>query len=411
MSSNSSPVDIDVAIVGGGLVGASLARALAPLPLKVALIDNQPLEQRRQPGFDVRALALSWGSRCILGGLGCWDAVAATACPIEHIHVSDRGHFGISRLHATDHQLPALGYVCEADNLGNAFAALLDGQANLDRHIPASVSDIDISADAATLTLGTDQPPLRTRLVIAADGASSPIREALGISSRHWQYAQAAVTATVRPARPRHQIAYERFTDSGPMALLPLTEGRYSLVWTVHEPHSQELLDLSDAEFLRRLGERFGTRLGRFEQVGQRSAFPLQQRFADNTITSRVALIGNAAHTLHPVAGQGFNLGLRDVAVLAQMLADGCRDDNVADPGDFNHLRDYQQARRDDQRRTALFTDGLARVFANPLLPVAIARNAALATLDITPPLKRRFGLAAMGLSGRQPRLALGLPL
>jgi len=401
--------DYDVIIIGGGLVGASLARALAPLPLRIALIDNQPLERRRQPGFDVRALALSWGSRKILGGLGCWDAISATASPIEHIHVSDRGHFGITRLHAREYHLPALGYVCEADDLGNALGGLVTDQPNLDLLIPAEVSDISVSEQHATVTLAPGNRSITARLVVAADGSESPIREALNIPSRRWEYDQAAVIATVRPQRPHHQVAYERFTDSGPMAMLPLTEDRCSLVWTVAAKDSDELLTLDSEQFLTRLGDRFGSRLGRFEQVGRRSAFPLYQRFAGDTVTSRVALLGNAAHTLHPVAGQGFNLGLRDVAALAEIIANCSRTDD--DPGDFNQLRDYQAWRSDDQHRTSLFTDGLARVFTNPLLPVVLARNTALGLLDITPPLKRRFASQTMGLSGRQPRLAMGLPL
>jgi len=404
----------DILIIGGGLVGASLARALAPLPLRVAIVDNQPLQRRLQSGFDVRALALSYGSRRILEALGCWSDIAATASPIEHIHVSDRGHFGISRLHAADYQLPALGYVCAADQLGNALAAQLDGQSNLDSYIPDQVTAIDIGEQQATLTLDNNADTLSARLVVAADGSNSPIRGMLDIPGRRRDYGQTAVIATVRPQRPHHQVAYERFTDSGPMAMLPLTEDRCSLVWTVATEHADELLELDPAAFLRRLGERFGSRLGRFTDVGQRHAFPLFQQFSDDPLSSRVVLLGNAAHTLHPVAGQGFNLGLRDVATLADVLADcaGQGDSGDAgDPGSFQLLRDYQQWRRNDQRRTAQFTDALARIFTNPLPPVALARNSALALLDISPPLKRRFAAAAMGINGRQPRLAMGLPL
>jgi 2-octaprenyl-6-methoxyphenol hydroxylase len=404
--------DYDILIIGGGLVGTSLARALAPLPLRVALVDNQALEQRLQPGFDVRALALSYGSRRILEGLGVWSGVAATACPIEHIHVSDRGHFGITRLHAKDYGVPALGYVCEADDLGQALGEHLADQAGLDLHIPARVHRIAIDEDWANVHLEGRPEPLRARLVVAADGSDSAVREALAIPTRVWRYGQTAVIATVRPQRPHHQVAYERFTDSGPMALLPLPDRRCSLVWTVRDADSETLSGLDDEAFLKRLGERFGSRLGRFEQVGRRYAYPLKQRFVQQGVSTRVVLLGNAAHTLHPVAGQGLNLGLRDVAVLADLVATGAAEaDQAFDPGDFNLLRDYQERRTPDQRRTALATDALARLFTNPLLPVQLARNSALGLLDISPPMKRRLATAAMGLSGPQPRLALGLPL
>lgn len=409
----------DLLIVGGGLVGSSLARALAGLPLRLALVDQQPLEQRLKPGFDVRALALAYGSRRILESLGVWPAVAATACPIEHIHISDRGHFGVTRLHARDYDLPALGYVCEADDLGNGLAATLADQQGLDRFIPDRVRSVDPAPDAVTVELEQHPQPLRARLLVAADGTESAVRELLNMPSRRWRYGQTAVVATVRPQHRHHQVAYERFTDSGPLALLPLPGQRCSLVWTVRDQDCAALLALDDQAFLSALEARFGTRLGHFEQVGRQHSFALLQRFATSGVGPRVALLGNAAHSLHPVAGQGFNLGLRDVAVLAELLGDqvrhraGLPDQRTGsvDPGDPALLRAYQARRAPDQRRTALFTDGLARVFSNPLVPVQLARNAALGLLDILPPLKRRLAMTAMGLSGAGPltRLELGL--
>jgi 2-octaprenyl-6-methoxyphenol hydroxylase len=247
------------------------------------------------------------------------------------------------------------------------------------------------------------------RLVVAADGGQSSVRAAAGIGVEERDYGQVAVIANVTPSRPHQGVAYERFTDSGPMALLPMSEGRCALVWTLPPRDAEAVLALDDSPFLVAAQERFGDRVGRLLRVGRRSAYPLTFRLARGQAGERTVVIGNAAHTLHPVAGQGFNLGLRDAAVLAQVLVDAVR--SGADPGAAAVLAAYARWRAPDQSRVAIFTDTMVRVFSSGSHLVAVARNAGLLALDLLPGLSSGFARHAMGLAGRQPRLALGLPL
>jgi len=242
---------------------------------------------------------------------------------------------------------------------------------------------------------------------VAADGANSAIREQLGIQTQERDYRQTAVIANVSTDKPHNHIAYERFTDSGPLALLPMTEQRCALVWTVAADQSESLLALDDATFLQRLQQHFGYRLGRFTRVGVRHAFPLQLLQAKESVRARLALAGNAMHTLHPIAGQGFNLGLRDVAALVDVILDARRDGR--DIGALNILQRYAQWRQADQRRVALFTDSMVRLFGQSLPPVVGLRDAGMLALDLCPPAKRWFGRMTMGRAGRLPRLARGL--
>ena len=248
-----------------------------------------------------------------------------------------------------------------------------------------------------------------TTTVVAADGGDSPVRQRLGFRAREWSYGQTAVIANITPGRPHQGVAYERFTDTGPLALLPMTEGRCSLVWTQRDAEVEALLALDDQAFLRALQARFGQRLGRFARVGRRASYPLRQLLVSDSVRPRLALIGNAAHTLHPVAGQGFNLGLRDVAVLAELLVEQAR--AGGDPGAMPLLARYRDWRRPDQNALALVTDGLVRLFSNPLLPLRLGRNLGLLGFDLLPPLKQAGARRFMGLGGRLPRLARGLPL
>jgi len=401
----------DVLVVGGGLVGASLACALGQAGMQVAVVEAYPFRINEQPNYDERSIALAQGSQRIFSGMGLWDTLADQVCPIHTIHVSDRGHFGFTRLHREEEDVPALGYVASARVLGNALIARINHLPDVQLLAPAQLSDFRLSAAGVTAELQTENGTLQhaARLLVAADGVQSSIREQLDIGTRQWDYGQTAIVANVTPERPHNNIAYERFTDTGPMALLPMLDNHCALVWTVRAEQTEEIMALDDAEFLARLQRRFGYRLGRFVRTGQRHAYPLQLLRAKESVRSRLALIGNAVHTLHPIAGQGFNLGLRDVAALAEVVIDAHR--SGADIGDSAVLKRYADWRRGDQQRVVAFTDGMVRIFSQTLPPVTWLRDAGMLALDICPPAKRWFGRLTMGRAGRLPRLARGLDL
>jgi 2-octaprenyl-6-methoxyphenol hydroxylase len=409
--------DFDIVIVGGGMVGASLACALGNSPLQVAVIEASPFAASDQPSFDARTVALAYGSRQIFNSLGLWNSIADLGVTaIERIHVSDRGHAGTSHLDSQQEGVEALGYVVETRVLGQVLHQAVQAFDNVTFLCPAEVIGVTMQASRSSIVIrqGKQDQTLSTRLLVAADGGNSVIRKLLGIRTFRMDYDQSAVIANVVTDRPHGNIAYERFTDNGPMALLPSrgTEGAdntYALVWTVKRKQQDAVLTLDDAVFLQQLQQRFGDRAGRFVRASQRHVYPLGWMQSREHVRARLAIIGNAAHTLHPVAGQGFNLGLRDVAVLAQVILDGVRDGR--DPGELGLLREYARWRRRDHLQTALFTDGIVRAFSTRLVPMALARNLGLTLVDILPPLKHSLARHAMGVGGKLPRLARGLRL
>ena len=402
--------EYDLIIVGGGLVGASLAAALAPLPLKVAVVEAVSFGSRGQPSFDDRITALSEGGRRIFQGMGVWAGMAAGAHPIRHIHVSDRGRFGMTRLHAEEAGVDALGYVTSNRLIGKALVDFISGKSNIALHAPAKLKSFKVEPKGVSVEVeGSEAATLEARLLIAADGAQSEIRRQLGIAGQKWDYAQTAVVCNVCVERPQADTAYERFADDGPVALLPLGGDRYGFVWVTATYAAPALLGLDDASFMEQAAARFDGRVGRFTQVGKRASYPLSMVRAEAQQAERTLIIGNAAHALHPIAGQGFNLSLRDVAMLAEVLADARRDGK--DLGAAEALVRYVDARAGDQRGTAIFTDVLNRLFANPLGTVAFGRNAGLLALELLPGARRRLLRHNMGLGGTLPRLARGLPL
>lgn len=416
---NVSPdnIDFDVLIIGGGMVGASLACALGDSPLKIAVIEATPFESTSQPSFDARTLALAYGTRRIFDSLGLWQAIAEDGVtPIRRIHISDRGHAGSSHLDSKSEGVEALGYVAETRLLGRVLHERMRSFSNVQFICPAQVTQVSLETTRASveITEKTQQRNLSARLLVAADGGNSFTRQLLGIKTFRMGYDQHAVIANVAMDRSHQGVAYERFTASGPMALLPSrdpdgNENIFALVWTVKSAEREQVLQLDDAAFLLQLKQRFGDRAGHFIKVGERSVYPLGWMQSREHVRQRLALIGNAAHTLHPVAGQGFNLGLRDVAVLAQVVLDGVK--RGQDPGDLSLLREYAKWRRRDQLETALFTDGLVRTFSTAFPPLALARNIGLTLIDILPPVKHALARHAMGLGGKLPRLARGLRL
>jgi 2-octaprenyl-6-methoxyphenol hydroxylase len=398
-------------IAGSGMVGASLACALAATPLRVVLVEPVDPSAPGQPSYDDRVVALSLGSRRILEGLGVWESLGTEATAIRAVHVSDRGHFGATRLDARRLGVEALGYVAEARRLGHALLDRLGLHGGPQRLCPARVRGVvqHPGEVEVAVAVGGETRRLGARLLVAADGGQSAVREAVGIEARETDYGQTAVIANLSPGRPHRGDAFERFTRTGPLALLPMSEGRCALVWSVPRTDTDRVLGLGDDAFLGEVQGLFGDRLGRLLRVGRRGAYPLRLVQAREQVRGRVVLIGNAAHTLHPVAGQGFNLGLRDAAALAQVLVDATREG--ADPGAQEALAEYTRWRAPDHAALTRFTDGVVQVFSSDALPLAAARNAGLLALDLLPELKGFLARRLMGLGGRQPRLACGIPL
>lgn len=403
--------EFDVLIAGGGLVGASLAAALAPLPLRIAVVEAIPFGKRGQPSYDDRVTAVSFGSRRIFETIGLWDGIAPEAHPIHRIHVSDRGRLGATCLHATESRVEALGYVVPNRVMGQALNAFLPEQSNIELIAPAKLTEFAEREGSLHANLETDAGQINAsaRLLVAADGANSRIRERLGIAGRNWDYGQSAIICNVSVERPQTGVAFERFTDSGPLALLPMGGERYALIWTVEQAKLESTLALDDTAFLFAAAAHFNGRFGRFLKAGKRQAYPLSLVRAEAQLQGRCVIAGNAAHSLHPIAGQGFNLSLRDVAALAETLADIVRDGG--DVGQDARLAGYVAARRRDQTGTILFTDFLTRIFTNPLLPARLLRNLGLLGVELMPPLRHALMRHNMGLSGRLPRLARGIPL
>ena len=405
---------LDIAIVGGGMVGASLAVALAPLGMKVALIEAIPYDSASQPSFDERTTALSNGSCRILRTLGVWTQVEAQATPIRKIHVSDQGRFGFARIDAAEQNLTAMGYVVPNRALGMALWSRVAACANVEVNCPAEVVRIERGERAVTLEIAAAgaTAAIDTRLVVAADGVQSAVRSAFGVDAQSRDYEQTAIITTVLPQRFHDHVAYERFTGSGPLALLPLEGGRCTLVMTLSRATAESAMTWSDDEFLAEAQRRFGFRLGRFLKVGRRVPYPLSLTRAERTSAERCVIVGNAAQGLHPVAGMGFNLGLRDIASVAELIAEH-RHEPYFDPGASSLLAEYDAWRAADRAGVIAFTDGLVRMFASPSSVVRRLRNIGLLAFDLLPPAKAAMSRLSAGGGGRTriPKLARGVAL
>ena len=409
-----TPLSVDVAIAGGGLVGASLALALAQLQLKVALIEAAPFGAADQPSFDDRSTAISNGSRRIFEALGVWPLIEREATAIRRIHVSDRGRFGFTRIDAREQGLSALGFVVVNRVMGAALWRRLSAEPSITVLAPAKVQSMQLQQHRQRIEceIRGEMRIVEAKLAIAADGARSTLRQSAGIGASSWDYEQVALVSNVLSQHFHDHVAYERFTNDGPLALLPLTEGRLGVVWTFNPQTANEMTALSDAEFLARLQDTFGFRLGRFTRVGQRQLYPLSLTRSDEYVAERLAIVGNAAQTLHPIAGQGFNLGLRDAVSLAEVLADGLASGSTDfDAGDGMWLQRYREWRAADRSNIVRFTDGLVRLFSQPLGPIKLLRNAGMLAFDLMPAAKDALSQLSLGAAGRVPRLARGAPL
>jgi len=387
-----------LAIIGGGLVGASLALALQDGARArgwcIHLIEPFEPGHEYQPSYDARSTALSYGTRLIYQRLGLWEHIAERAEPILRIHVSERGSFGAARLDCTREGVEALGYVVENAWIGHCLWQALDDQVVV-RHCPAEVERLEPGATGYRLSF-TDGQQLECDLTVLADGGRSGLREQLGIQVSRRPYGQTALIANITPGKPHGGLAFERFTEDGPMALLPLQDDRCALVWTRSQADAARLAQAHEAVFLGELQEAFGYRLGALQQVGARHLYPLTLIEAEEQVRSGLVVLGNAAHSLHPIAGQGYNLSLRDVEALSVALL---RSDAAL--GDLAVLQEYARRQRFDQRVTVGFSDQVTRLFGDSGRLVAAGRNLGLLGLDLMPAAKRWFARQAMGLGTR----------
>ncbi len=406
MAASSIPSAADIAIVGGGPTAASLALLLAARCQDWQILLLAPgtsgIESDGKQPVDLRATALSVSSQRIFSSIGIWDAIAAQAAPIKEIHVSERGWFGAAQLRAHEDHFPAYGHVVENEQL---MAVLTGAIAQRQRVLPLDVGEVNIAAQtAAGAVINVDGRSVTARLLVAADGAQSRLRGQLGIGVETKAYGKTAVAAVLSLAEPHRGIAYERFTPHGPIALLPLPDNdgahRAALVWSLSPPRVEYLLSLPVAEFLADLQRAFGTRAGQFSGVGARQCFPLRRLVASEQVRRNLVLMGNAAHNLHPVAGQGFNLTLRDCAALSATLADGVGR-GIA-PGDLALLEDYVHQQAWDQRRTIFFSDQLPALFGSPARGLALARNLGLVGLDLCPALRSKIAHLGTGMDTRE---------
>ncbi len=400
--------EYDVVIVGGGMVGASFALALRSANLRTLLVEGVSPDSAAQPSFDERTTALGNGSRQVFESLGVWQEMSRESAPIRSIHVSDAGRFGVARLEAAEQGVEAFGYVVPNRVIGRVLWQALRALPGITLAVPAQVRDAKPGDEGIELTVVHDgrEQKIRCAVAVAADGAGSVLRASAGIDATVEDYDQVAIVVNAATDRPHTGAAFERFTSSGPLAVLPTTGGGYTVVWAVRPDRARQLLELGDEAFAAELLAAFGWRAGRWTRVGRRNTYPLALSRATETVSGRVVLIGNAAQALHPVAGQGFNLGLRDAATLAEMLG-GARSST-----DFSELLvRFAAWRAEDRRGVTRFTDGLVKLFGSELPGVGLVRNFGLLLFDLSPAAKRALSRVSWGFAGRMPRLARGLTL
>ncbi len=409
-TATNSDKPFDLVIAGGGMTGAMLALQITRLlpALRIAIVEQQRVEtaQQHTTSFDSRSIALSAGSVALLSSWGLWPELKSHACAIEHIQVSDRGHFGKSRLAASEFGRSALGYVIEIEWIGRQLYQQLQQvpTSQLQWFRPDQISAIRTEPDVRHLQLQSGAE-LSCRLLVLCEGGDSPSRALAGIDGVQHDYQQSALIANIAVAAPHQGKAFERFTVDGPLALLPLTQQRYSLVWTCQPEQAIALKALPEAEFVQALQQAFGYSAGTFTGVGNRVVYPLKLKTAAKAADHRLVLCGNSLHNLHPIAGQGFNLALRDLDALLQLLAlhtDAASPDagaDLPDAGAYGLTRQYQLLRSADMAQVVGFTDSLVRLFSNDSKLLALGRSVGLSLLNQCNGLKQPFAALTMGLS------------
>jgi 2-octaprenyl-6-methoxyphenol hydroxylase len=405
--------ETDILIVGGGLNGSALALALAQVGLHVTLVDSLPADTRADTAFDGRGYAIALAPRRMLAAMGIWDRVAEHSQPILDIMVSDgKAGLGASALHLHfDHreiEEGPMGHMLEDRYLRRALLQALAEHDHIRHLAPATVVAHETDPGRVTATLATGDT-LTARLIIGCDGRRSPTAKRAGIGRTRKDYRQSSLVCAIDHDRPHNGVAHQFFMPDGPLAILPLPGNQSSIVWTQSTARAADIHGMEDADYLTCLRPCFGDFLGRISLAGKRFSYPLDLTLAQSFVAPRLALVGDAAHGLHPLAGQGLNLGLRDVAALAQVLAEASR--RGEDIGATDVLERYQRWRRFDTASLAVATDGVNLLFSNDNPLVRFARNVGLAALNATPPLRRQMMRQAAGLSGDLPRLMQGHPI
>ncbi|MBV1913933.1 MAG: 2-octaprenyl-6-methoxyphenyl hydroxylase [Pseudomonadales bacterium] len=409
-SDSGTPNRYDIAIIGGGMVGASLALGLAKsLPkLRITVLEAFPIPENSgefQPSFDARATALSMSTRRYYEQIAIWSQLESKVTPIHDIHVSDRGHFGSVRLNHSDQNVDALGYMVENRQLGNTLLAQVRRSPSIEWRCPAKVERVEMIDNGARLTCAQDDEndgehiEIEAKLAVVADGGHSGLVTQLGIAQDRHDYNQIGIIANISSDQPHQNRAYERFTKRGPMALLPLDGHRSALVWTLEEDQAEQVLALDDRAFLDELQRSFGHRAGNFERVGNRHSYPFVRVQAREQVRSNIVILGNAAHALHPVAGQSFNLSLRDTGALIEALKNA--DTNGQPIGSIVVLDAYYRQQRWDQDKTIGTSQALVEMFTHNNSAVTILRDLGLLMMEGLPPAKAWFNRQASGLSGR----------
>lgn len=400
-----SEAEYDVVIVGAGIVGATLACAFGSSSLRVALIEARaPARTWPADSRDLRVSAITPGSMRVLNALGVWrDAVAQRVQPFHAMQVWDAAGDGTIHFDSADIDADNLGWIVENRVLQHALLERAGRHANIEWRCPESVTAVEFG-DAQASVMTAAGHILRARLVVGADGPDSGIRTLAGITAHGWEYAQSALVVNVKTERPHQDTAWQRFLPGGPLAFLPLTGGYSAVVWSLPTAEAERLRAQDEAAFAHELETALESRLGRIEQIGPRACFPLRLLWADHTVQARLALVGDAAHTVHPLAGQGVNLGIMDAAVLAEVIMDAHT--RRKDIGALGVLRRYERWRKTDVLATGAALEGLYRLFGSSLAPVQWARNAGLTLTDALTPLKALIMRHAAGVAGDLPRLA-----
>jgi 2-octaprenyl-6-methoxyphenol hydroxylase len=392
--------EYDIVIVGSGLAGNCLALMLKNTGLRIAIVEAATREQLQASPAGDRALALAAGTVQILDALGFWQGISKAATAIKQIHISDQGHFGKTRLSAQKEQVDALGYVISARDIETHIANLVS-ESTIELIAPARVVGLMSSDNEIFINLkqGTESLNITAKLLVGADGGLSSVRQLMGITQKVTEYGQTALITTISSTLANNNTAYERFTASGPLALLPIGSHECSVVWTRKDEDANALMLGSEADFIAELQQCFGYKLGQLNLTAPRRAFPLSLIRAEKMVVGRTVIIGNAAHQLHPVAGQGFNLGFRDVVQLAEQLIK--QHETTMDIGDSSFLNIYANTRKQDHDRTIGFTNTVVNVFSNDWLALVTARNIGLTLLDYIPTAKSMLTRQAMGMEVR----------